>query len=54
VVAKGGGRAVASTVAPSRAHELPFLSGLLDRLSNAPFWVMGDHGLASCAFREHV
>jgi len=54
VIADGRGRAVGFALAPGQAHELPLSSGLLDRLPDAPFWVVGDRGLASHAFREHV
>ena len=54
MIADGRGRAVGLALAPGRAHELPLSSGLLDRLPDAPFWVVGDRGLASHAFRERV
>jgi transposase len=37
-----------------QAHELPLAPGLLDRLPEAPLWVVGDRGLASHAFRQQV
>ena len=54
MIADGRGRAVAFALAPGQAHELPLAPGLLDRLPEAPLWVVGDRGLASHAFREHV
>ncbi len=54
MIADGGGRAVAFAVAPGQAHELPLAPGLLDRLPEAPLWAVGDRGLASHAFREHI
>jgi transposase len=54
VVAEARGRAVAFALAPGQAHELPLAPGLLDRLPGAPLWVVGDRGLSSHAFREHV
>ena len=33
---------------------MPFAPGLLERLPDAPGWVVGDRGLASHAFRQHV
>ena len=43
-----GARQPATTIASALAP------GLLDRLPGTPLWVVGDHGLASHAFREHV
>ena len=54
MIADGGGRAVAFALAPGQAHELPLAPGLLDRLPEAPLWAVGDRGLASHAFREHI
>jgi transposase len=54
VIADGTGHAVAFALAPGQAHELPLAPGLLDRLPEAPLWVVGDRGLASHAFREHI
>ena len=54
MVADGRGRAVAFALAPGQAHELPMWPGLLDRLPGVPGWVVGDHGLASDAFRDLV
>ena len=53
-MAEGGGRAVRFVLAPGQAHELPLAAGLLDSLPDAPVWVVGDRGLASHAFRQHV
>jgi transposase len=54
VIAEGGGRAIGFALAPGPAHELPLAPGLLDRLPEAPLWVVGDRGLASHALRERV
>jgi transposase len=54
VIADGMGRAVAFALAPGQAHELPLAPGLLERLPEPPLWVVGDRGLASCAFRERI
>jgi transposase len=54
VIADGLGRAVAFIVAPGQAHELPHAIPLLDRLPGVPKWVVGDRGLASHAFRQHI
>ncbi len=54
VVADARGRAVAFALAPGQAHELPLALGPLARLPDAPFWVVGDRGLASHAFRERI
>ncbi len=45
---------MAFALAPGQAHELPLAPGLLARLPDVPGWVVGDRGLASHAFREHV
>jgi transposase len=54
VIAEAGGRAVAFSLAPGQAHELPQAPDLLDRLPGTPSWVVGDRGLASHAFRERI
>ena len=54
MIADGRGRAVGFALAPGQAHELPLSPGLLDRLPEAPLWVVGDRGLASDAFRERI
>ncbi|HEV7255859.1 MAG TPA: IS5 family transposase [Mesorhizobium sp.] len=54
VVADSSGRAVAFTVAPGQAHELPHAVPLLNRLPGVPRWVVADRGFASHAFREHI
>src|SRR4051794_1945861 len=54
VIADGRGRAVAFSLAPGQAHELPLAPGLLDRLPRVPLWVVGDRGYSSDAFRELV
>jgi transposase len=54
VIADGRGRAVAFTLAPGQAHELPLAPGLLARLPRAPLWVVADKGHAAHGFRDHV
>jgi transposase len=54
VIADAAGRAVAFRIAPGQAHELPHAVPLLARLPDVPMWVVGDRGLSSHAFREHV
>ena len=54
VIADGRGRAVAFTLAPGQAHELPHAIPLLDRLPGVPKWVVADRGYASHAFRQHI
>jgi transposase len=54
VIADGSGRAVAFSLAPGQAHELPQAIGLLARLPRVPRWVVADRGYTSHAFREHV
>jgi transposase len=53
-MADASGRAIAFRIAPGQAHELPHAIPLLDRLSGVPKWVVGDRGLTSHAFREHI
>ena len=53
-MAEAGGRAVSFGIAPGQAHELPMAPGLLGCLPDVPGWVVGDRGLASHAFREHI
>jgi transposase len=54
VIADGSGRAVAFSLAPGQAHELPQAVGLLARLPGVPRWVVADRGYTSHAFREHI
>ena len=54
VIAEAGGRAVGFALAPGQAHELPLAPGLLGCLPDVPGWVVGDRGLASHAFRQHI
>jgi transposase len=54
VIADSAGRAVAFTLAPGQAHELPHAIPLLARLPGVPVWVVADRGYSSHAFREHV
>jgi transposase len=54
VIADAAGRAVAFRIAPGQAHELPHAVPLLATLPDTPLWVVGDRGLSSHAFREHI
>jgi transposase len=54
VIADGSGRAVAFSLAPGQAHELPQAIGLLARLPGVSRWVVADRGYTSHAFREHI
>jgi len=54
VIADGGGRAVAFSLAPGQAHELPMARALLSRLPETPTWVVADCGCTSHALREHL
>ena len=54
MIADGRGRAVAFSLAPGQAHELPQAIGLLARLSGVPRWVVADRGYTSHVFRDHI
>ena len=54
MIADGAGRAVAFSLAPGQAHELPHAAPLLATLPGVPLWVGGDRGYSSHAFREQV
>jgi transposase len=54
VIADADGRAVAFSLAPGQAHELPHAVPLLERLPGVPLWVVADRGYSSHAFREHI
>ena len=54
MIADSAGRAVAFSLAPGQAHELPHAVPLLAALPGVPLWVVGDRGSSSQAFREHV
>ena len=54
MIADSAGRAVAFSLAPGQAHELPHAVPLLAALPGVPLWVVGDRGYSSQAFREHV
>ena len=45
------GRAVAFSLAPGQAHELPQAVPLLARLPGVPVWVVADRGYSGHAFR---
>ena len=54
MIADGGGRAVAFSLAPGQAHELPMAHTLIDLLSEKPAWVVADRGYTNHAFRDHI
>jgi transposase len=54
VIADGGGRAIAFSLAPDQAQELPMARALLERLPERPIWVVADRGYTSHAFREPI
>ena len=54
MIADGRGRAIAFTLAPGQAHELPLAPGLLACLPRVPGGVAGDKGYACDAFRERI
>lgn len=54
MIADSAGRAVAFSLTPGQAHELPQATPLLAALPGVPLWVVGDRGYSSHAFREHV
>ena len=54
MIADGRGRAIAFTLAPGQAHEVPIAPRLLGRLPDVPGWIVGDKGLASDVFREQI
>jgi transposase len=54
VIADGSGRAVAFSLVPGQAHELPQAIGLLARLPGVPWWAVANRGYTSHAFREHI
>ena len=54
MIADSPGRAVAFSLAPGQAHELPHAVPLLATLPGVPLWVVGDRGYSSHALREHV
>ncbi len=54
MIADGSGRAIAFSLAPGQAHELPQAIALLARLPAVPRWVMADRGYTSHAFRERI
>jgi hypothetical protein len=54
VIADGGGHAIAFSLAPGQAHELPMARALLSLLPETPTWVVADCGYTSHALREHI
>jgi len=54
VIADGAGRAIAFSLTPGQAHELPQAIGLLARLPGVPRWVVADRGYTSHVFRQHI
>jgi transposase len=54
VIANSSGQAVAFSLAPGQAHELPQAICPLERLPGVPRWVVTDRGYSSHAFREHI
>ena len=51
MIADSAGRAIAFSLAPGQAHELPYAVPLLATLPGVPLWVVGDRGYSSHAFR---
>ena len=54
MIADGSGRAIAFSLAPGQAHELPLAPDLIDCLPEIPGWIVGDKGYASHAFRQFI
>lgn len=54
VITDAAGHAIAFSLAPGQAHELPQAVPLLERLPDVPEWVVADRGLSSHAFRQHI
>ena len=54
VIADGSGRAVAFSLTPGQAHELPQAIGLLECLPGVSRRVVADCGTISQVFREHI
>ena len=54
MIADSAGRAIAFSLAPGQAHELPYAVALLDHLPGVPMWVVADRGYSSHAFRDHI
>ncbi len=54
VGADGSGRAVAFSIAPGQAHELPLAPALLGRLPRVSLWNIADRGYSSNRFRQLV
>ncbi len=54
MIADSASRAVAFSLAPGQAHELPYAVPLLATLPGVPLWVVGDRGYSSHAFRQQV
>jgi transposase len=54
VIADSAGRAIAFSLAPGQAHELPHAASLLAQLPGVPLWVVGYRSYSSHALREPV
>jgi len=54
VIADSRGRAVAFTLAPGQAYELPLAAGLLGCLPDGPGWMVGNRSYASDRFRDLI
>ncbi|KAA2235622.1 transposase [Salinarimonas soli] len=54
VIADGTGPAVAFTLAPGQAHELPTAIPLLDAVPGVPLRIVADRSYASHTSREHI
>ena len=54
MIANGSGRAVAFSLAPGQAHELPQAIGLLARLPSVPRWVVAARSVRNSVYRWAV
>ncbi len=54
MIADGSSRAIAFSLAPGQAHELPQAVGLLGPAAGVPWWAVADRGYTGHAFREHI
>lgn len=53
-IADGGCRAIAFSLAPGPAHELPMARALISRLQETPTCIVADRGYSSHALFEHI